>query len=99
VIKAPSWSSGDLVVTRINAIASAENISVNISVQLADGLDPPALYLGSPTILINGVDLEPSARTSTEYRFGWRSYDGSDAPGVLGDKLIRAQLRQFADMR
>jgi hypothetical protein len=58
------------VVTRINAIAAAENISVNISVQIADGLEPPAMYLGSPTVLINGIDLEPSARTLTKYRFG-----------------------------
>ena len=37
-------------------------------------------FLGSPTVRVNGVDIEPSARASKAYGFACRTYDGSGTP-------------------
>src|SRR5260221_1619146 len=37
-------------------------------------------FLGSPTILVDGVDVEPSARTRTDYGFSCRTYQGKGVP-------------------
>jgi hypothetical protein len=37
-------------------------------------------FLGSPTIRMNGVDIEPSARSRTDYGLSCRTYEGSGVP-------------------
>ncbi|MBI3839925.1 MAG: hypothetical protein HY288_18540 [Planctomycetia bacterium] len=37
-------------------------------------------FLGSPTILVDGVDVEPSARTRTDFGFSCRTYNGMGLP-------------------
>jgi hypothetical protein len=37
-------------------------------------------FLGSPTILVDGMDVEPSARTRTDYGFSCRTYHGKGVP-------------------
>lgn len=37
-------------------------------------------FLGSPTVLIDGVDIESSARNSTAYAFACRTYSGKGTP-------------------
>jgi hypothetical protein len=37
-------------------------------------------FLGSPTILVDGVDVEPDARTRTDFGFTCRTYGGSGVP-------------------
>lgn len=37
-------------------------------------------FLGSPTILVDGVDVEPSARTRADYGFSCRTYGGKGVP-------------------
>lgn len=37
-------------------------------------------FLGSPTILIDGIDIEPSARSRTNFGFSCRTYDGEGLP-------------------
>ena len=37
-------------------------------------------FLGSPTVLVDGVDVEPSARTRTAYGFSCRTYGGKGVP-------------------
>ena len=34
--------------------------------------------LGSPTIHVNGIDIDPSARERTDYAFSCRLYDGEN---------------------
>lgn len=48
-------------------------------------------FLGSPTVLVNGVDIEPSARTSTAYAFACRTYAGAGTPSraLLIDALTK----------
>ena len=50
-------------------------------------------FLGSPTVLVDGVDVEPSARNSDQIGFGCRIYTcGDKRVGVPGEDLIRAAL-------
>lgn len=37
-------------------------------------------FLGSPTVLVDGVDVEPSARSRTDYGFSCRTYNGNGVP-------------------
>ena len=37
-------------------------------------------FLGSPTILVDGVDVEPNARTRTDFGFSCRTYGGRGLP-------------------
>ena len=37
-------------------------------------------FLGSPTVFVDGVDIEPSARSSTAYAFACRTYAGAGTP-------------------
>ena len=37
-------------------------------------------FLGSPTVQVNGVDMEPSARERTHYALSCRMYNGSGIP-------------------
>ena len=46
-------------------------------------------FLGSPTVRINGIDVEPSARTSNQFGFMCRTYlNGPWREGVLSRQLI-----------
>jgi len=50
-------------------------------------------FLGSPTVLVNGLDVEPSARNSDQIGFGCRTYNcGDRRVGLPGEDLIRAAL-------
>jgi hypothetical protein len=48
-------------------------------------------FLGSPTILINGVDIEPAARAKADFAFVCRSYGASSVPPVW---MIEAAIRE-----
>ena len=37
-------------------------------------------FLGSPTVQVNGVDVEPSARSRSDFAFACRTYDGKGMP-------------------
>jgi hypothetical protein len=37
-------------------------------------------FLGSPTILVDGVDIEPAARARTDFGFACRTYNGNSMP-------------------
>ena len=47
-------------------------------------------FLGSPTMRINGVDIEPSARQRTDFGIMCRTYDGSG--GVPPEDMIRSAI-------
>jgi hypothetical protein len=50
-------------------------------------------FLGSPTVRINGLDIEPSARQRTTFGMMCRTYDGS---GVPSEDLIRKAITKAA---
>jgi hypothetical protein len=50
-------------------------------------------FLGSPTVRINGIDVELSARTSNQFGLMCRTYfDGTNPEGVPSRELIREAL-------
>jgi len=48
-------------------------------------------FLGSPTVRINGVDIEPSARSRTDFGIMCRRYEGG---GVPPESLIRRAIAE-----
>ena len=48
-------------------------------------------FLGSPTVLVNGVDIDPRARQRTDYGFSCRMYDGMS--GLPSEDLLMAALQ------
>ncbi|SPF53280.1 conserved hypothetical protein [Candidatus Sulfopaludibacter sp. SbA4] len=52
-------------------------------------------FLGSPTIKLNGVDVEPAARDSQAYAMACRTYrNGAKQEGLPPEEMIRAALRE-----
>jgi hypothetical protein len=51
-------------------------------------------FLGSPTVLVDGVDIEPQARESKAYAFACRTYPGSS--GLPPQELVRQALEEAA---
>lgn len=49
-------------------------------------------FLGSPTVQIDGVDIEPAARTATHFAMTCRTYEGSG--GVPPRHLIRDAIAE-----
>jgi hypothetical protein len=49
-------------------------------------------FLGSPTVRIDGMDIEPSARHRTAFGMICRTYEGSG--GVPSEELIRKAITQ-----
>jgi hypothetical protein len=75
-----------------------EGVSAEIKhVQVVDGADAIAIhFLGSPTVRINGVDVEPSARSGGASGLCCRTYCGGDSPqGAPSVALIRQAIRDL----
>jgi hypothetical protein len=51
-------------------------------------------FLGSPSVRINGLDIEPSARHRTAFGMMCRTYEGSG--GVPSEELIRSAITKAA---
>jgi len=57
-------------------------------------------FLGSPTLKINGVDVEPSARTSTQFGLACRTYlVAPRREGIPSQELIREALLEASGER
>lgn len=55
-------------------------------------------FLGSPTVHINGVDVEPSARASDQFGLMCRTYpDGPRRAGVPAKHLIRQAFLELLE--
>lgn len=78
-------------IAKIRETAAALGIRADIVVRfLREAEDAESLrFFGSPTVRVNGVDIEPSARTRSDFAFGCRVYDGSGTPSPA---MIRAAL-------
>lgn len=54
-------------------------------------------FLGSPSIRVDGTDVEPSANDRTAYGIMCRTYNcGSEAAGTPSIEMIRAAIRRAA---
>ena len=52
-------------------------------------------FLGSPTIRVNGLDIEPNARDRTDYGIACRTYDGA---GIPPRAMIESSCRKVSGL-
>jgi hypothetical protein len=77
---------------RLRAILREEGLNVDVvEVDVRDALAAERLaFIGSPTIRINGLDIDTGARTLAGVGFACRRY----AEGLPSETMIRAALRE-----
>lgn len=63
------------VVAELGLDAQVEEVEVRTSEDVSR-----LRFLGSPTVLVNGIDIEPSARSRTDFGFCCRTFGGSGMP-------------------
>ena len=63
------------VLDKLGVAASVEQVEVK-----ADDDMTALKFTGSPTVLIEGRDIEPAARSGANYAFSCRTYSGSGVP-------------------
>lgn len=77
------------VVARVAPQARVEEVEVR------DNEDAARLrFLGSPTIHVDGLDIEPEARSRTDYAMSCRIYGGSGLPSREMIEAALAEKRQ-----
>lgn len=81
---------------RVQELLREEGLSAEISeIQVSDPASARQIgFLGSPSVRVNGLDVEPTARTTREYGMMCRTYV-SDAgrEGLPSREMIRTALR------
>jgi hypothetical protein len=77
---------------RVLSIIREEGISANVTeIEIPDQSAAKEFgFLGSPTIRVNGIDIEPASRHPSGGGFACRCYPG----GVPATEMIRAALRE-----
>ena len=89
-------------VERVNELLKQLGLAADvIEVPVTDSSSASALrFLGSPTVQINGVDVEPTARTSNQFGFMCRTYlNGPRREGIPSRALIREALLEACNRR
>jgi hypothetical protein len=79
-------------VDRLRTVLAGEGLRAElIEIEVKDDSDAKALkFFGSPTIRINGLDIEASSRQVSETGFTCRCYPG----GLPSEEMIRAAVRE-----
>ena len=82
-------------VERINAILREERCSAEVREILVPDVETAQRvnFLGSPTVRVNGIDIEPAAQNRKDFDLMCRRYTG----GVPSHELIRAAIRSASD--
>ena len=77
---------------RLRAVLREEGIKVDVvEVEVRDASAAQRLqFIGSPTIRINGLDIEAASRSSRDVGLVCRRYSG----GLPSETIIRAALRE-----
>ena len=86
----------DLALQRLREAIDAERFTADVTeVNVIDPAAAEAMrFLGSPTIRVNGLDVEPSARSSDQFGFMCRTYlNEYGAEGAPSVESIRDALR------
>jgi hypothetical protein len=86
----------DIAFERLRLALEMERLTVEVrEILLDDPADAQALrFLGSPTVRIDGLDVEPSARSSERFGFMCRTYRSEHGvEGAPSLDIIRAALR------
>jgi hypothetical protein len=79
-------------VERLRTVLRQEGLPVDISqIEVNDDSTARALkFIGSPTIRVNGLDIEVDSRSVTEAGLACRRYAG----GLPSEEIIRVALRE-----
>lgn len=80
---------------RINAILREERCSAELREVLVPDVETAhrVNFLGSPTVRVNGIDIEPTAQNRKDFGLMCRRYTG----GVPSHELIRSAIRSASD--
>jgi hypothetical protein len=84
-------------VERINAVLREEDSSADVREVLVPDVSTATRvkFLGSPTVRVNGIDIEPAAKDRRDFGLMCRRYAG----GVPSHDLIRAAVRSASNGR
>jgi hypothetical protein len=82
-------------VEQLNNVLQARGFNCSITLtEVGDRETAQAVgFLGSPTVRINDLDIEPSARSRNDYGLMCRTYDGRG--GVPPERLIQNAIAEF----
>ncbi len=82
-------------VERVNAILREEGCSAQVREVLVPSADAAqqVKFLGSPTVRVNGIDIEPTAQDRKDFGLMCRRYAG----GAPSHELIRAAIRSASN--
>ena len=84
-----------LAVELVRQVAAELDLAIHVAeVEVSSGDDVAELcFLGSPTIQVEGLDVEPAARLRTDYGFSCRMYDGRGVPSreTMAEALAEAR--------
>src|SRR5262245_56211155 len=86
-----------IAVERLREVLAEENVSAEIfEINVADDDQARAIgFLGSPTIRINGVDVEPAARTGRQPGMSCRTYvEGGRQEGIPSRSRLQVAVRR-----
>ena len=89
-------------VERVKGVLREEGLSSEIAeIEVPDTETAVRLkFLGSPSIRVNGLDVEPEARSRGEFGMICRTYgDGCGQSGLPSRELIRSALREAAALQ
>src|SRR5712671_7954522 len=77
---------------RVRAVILEEGIAADLNeIEVPDEAAAAKVgFLGSPTIRVNGIDIEPASRNLKKSGFACRCYPG----GLPPSEMIRAALRE-----
>jgi hypothetical protein len=80
-------------VQRVKDVAARLGVAAGVDeIEVTPDDDPAALrFLGSPTVLINGRDIDPTQREGVVYGFGCRTFGGAGLPPV---EMIETAIRE-----
>lgn len=89
----PNHARAQALVERVSA-----EIGVDVELELVNLAGPEAAagkrFLGSPSIRVNGRDIEPGAETRTDYAFSCRLYrTEAGTSGMPHERWLREALR------
>ena len=82
---------------RVQELLKEEGLSAEISqIQVSDQATARKIgFLGSPSVRVNGLDVEPTARTTHEYGMMCRTYVSEvGREGLPSREVIRRALRE-----
>ena len=82
-------------VDRLRSVLAGEGLHAEvIEIEVRDESTAKEMkFFGSPTIRVNGLDIEVSSRQVTETRLACRCYPG----GLPSEDMIRAAVREAKD--